>query len=289
MPSLNVLLKTTPKPSFTKCSGFASVWVLILLVLMFGILGTFGYLFLNRLTEIEQRMVGLDQQMEEVVQKVEEAIETSKAASLRALQAEEHALEAARGRAQAEEDKREAEQDKQKAVEEANLAKLEAQSSREEADRIRREREEEMRRLQEALNQIVDTRRTALGLVMNLGNDFIQFDFDKATLRPKDREILATIAGVLLTSKQYQVQIFGHTDDIGSEEHNLKLSEKRAQTVRNYLIDAGINPAIISTKGFGNSNPLVAGTSPEVRQKNRRVEIGIIDTVITYEKTAPSE
>ena len=111
MPSLNVLLKTTPKPSFTKCSGFASVWVLILLVLMFGILGTFGYLFLNRLTEIERRMVGLDQQMEEVVQKVEEAIETSKAASLKALQAEEHALEAARGRAQAEEDKGEAEQD----------------------------------------------------------------------------------------------------------------------------------------------------------------------------------
>ena len=124
---------------------------------------------------------------------------------------------------------------------------------------------------------------------MNLGNDFIQFDFDKATLRPEDREILATIAGVLLTSRQYRIQIYGHTDDIGSEEHNLDLSERRAQAVHDYLIDAGIDPGIITTKGFGKSNPLIEGTSPEVRQKNRRVEIGIIDTVINYEKTVSSE
>lgn len=284
-------MKTAYQPAFDQGSGRASVWVLVLLVLGLAILGTVGYLFLNRLTEIEQRMVSLDQQMEEVArkaeevaQRAEEAVQKSEAAYVEALQAQENALEAARGRAKAEADRRRAEIKAERAREVAEAAQQQARLAREEVERVRREREEELDRLQKALNQIVETRRTALGLVMSLGNDFIQFDFNKATLRPENREVLAKIAGVLLTSQLYRVQIYGHTDDIGSEEYNLNLSERRAQAVRDYLIEAGIDSGIITTKGFGKSNPLVAGVSAQARQKNRRVEIGIIDTVINYER-----
>jgi outer membrane protein OmpA-like peptidoglycan-associated protein len=134
------------------------------------------------------------------------------------------------------------------------------------------------------LSGIVETRRTALGVVMNLGSDAVEFDFDKATLRPENRELLSRIAGVLLTSTGYRVQIHGHTDDIGSSEYNQRLSERRAKAVQDYLVDAGIDPGIVSTKGHGKANPLLPGTTPKARAKNRRVEIGIIDTTINYEQ-----
>ena len=117
---------------------------------------------------------------------------------------------------------------------------------------------------------------------MNLGSEAVEFDFDKATLRTENRELLSRIAGVLLTSKGYRVQIHGHTDDIGSGEYNQRLSERRADAVRNYLVDAGIDPAIVSTKGHGKTRPVVPGNNSNDRAKNRRVEIGIIDTTINY-------
>lgn len=172
-------------------------------------------------------------------------------------------------------------------VEEAKAAEQEARRQVDLAQRelaeLRRQREQEIERLQKALNQIVETRRTALGLVMNLGSDTINFDFDKADLRPKEKELLSRIVGVLLTWHGYRVQIWGHTDDIGSDEYNLELSQRRAEAVKNYLVEAGIDPSIITIKGFGKSRPLVPGKTPEARAKNRRVEIGIIDTTITYQ------
>ncbi|HRR26031.1 MAG TPA: OmpA family protein [Acidobacteriota bacterium] len=178
-------------------------------------------------------------------------------------------------------------------VEEAKAAEQEARwqadVAQRELDELRRQREREIERLQKALNQIVETRRTALGLVMNLGSDTINFDFDKADLRPKERELLSRIVGVLLTWQGYRVQIWGHTDDIGSDEYNLELSQRRAKAVKNYLVEAGIDPSIITTKGFGKSRPLVPGRTPEARAKNRRVEIGIVDTAITYQGPVKSD
>ena len=72
-----------------------------------------------------------------------------------------------------------------------------------EADRIRKQAEAEVGRLEQALGQIAETRRTALGLVMNLGSDYLKFEFDKAELRPEDRELLSRIAGILATSQDY--------------------------------------------------------------------------------------
>ena len=281
------------------------------LLMTFGIaaLGIVGYLVMNRLTELSEQVNDVNQQLDQAMKELEEVAEKSEAASTRASQAEESALEAARGRLQAEaaqakaeevaglarEEAEKANQDtllaqheRALAQEERSLAQAEAQRAREEQERIRRERDEDLDRLHTAFNQIVETRRTALGLVMSLGSDSMQFNFDNATLRPENRELLSKIVGILLTSKNYGIYVYGHTDDIGSEEYNLDLSERRAQTVRDYLTENGIAPKIITSKGFGKSRPIVPDTSAEARAENRRVEIGIVDTVISYEERVSS-
>ena len=130
--------------------------------------------------------------------------------------------------------------------------------------------------------KIADTRRTALGLVMNLGEDTIKFDFDKADLKPEDKELLSRIAGILLTSQDYTIAINGHTDDVGSDEYNEGLSERRAAAVRDYLVEANISEEILSVQGWGKKQPLVRGTSDEARAKNRRVELAIVNIRINY-------
>lgn len=274
----------------------------LLITLGIAVLGILGYLFMNRLTELSEQVNAVNQQLEQAMKELEEVAEKSEAASTRASQAEENALEAAQGRLQAEaaqataektavlarEETERAQQDTQLAQEEMSLAQEQAQRAREEQERIRRERDEDLDRLHTAFNQIVETRRTALGLVMSLGSDSMQFNFDKANLRPENRELLSKIVGILLTSKNYGIYVYGHTDDIGSEEYNLDLSERRAQTVREYLTENGIAPEIITSKGFGKSRPIVPGASTEARAENRRVEIGIVDTVISYEERVSS-
>jgi len=140
--------------------------------------------------------------------------------------------------------------------------------------------------MQEALSKVAATRRTADGMVIDLGNDSFKFDFDKATLRPENRELLSRLAGILLVSHGYRLHVYGYTDDIGTNEYNEGLSERRAQAVRDYLAKSGIPPEIMTTKGFGKSSPRVRAKSAEAREKNRRVEIGIVDTVIKYAEEA---
>jgi outer membrane protein OmpA-like peptidoglycan-associated protein len=245
------------------------VWVIVSAALVLA-LAVFGSI---RLWQLGKEAEQLSRQVEESVQRVEAIAERSEEALIRASQAEENALQAAQARELAERARAEFERI-------AEEAREEAQAARQEADAVRKEREAELARMEKALGQIAETRRTALGLVMSLGEDTLRFDFDKATLRLEHRETLSRIAGVLLASKGYRIDVFGHTDDIGTEEYNLRLSQRRAQAVRNYLVEAGIDPEIISTKGYGKSSPRARGTTPEARAANRRVEIAIIDSVI---------
>ena len=226
---------------------------------------------------IDVKICGLDRPAS-----VDAAVEGSQTALARATQAEDNARQAALGRIQADKARDEATEEAGQARQAADLATEQAQLAREETERIRQQRQAELERLQKALSKIAETQRTALGLVMTLGSESIQFDFDKATLRPEDRELLGRIAGVLLTAHGFRIHVYGHTDDIGSDEYNQGLSERRAQAVRGYLLEAGIDPELITTRGFGKSSPRVPGTNPAARARNRRVEIGIIDSVIEY-------
>ena len=133
-------------------------------------------------------------------------------------------------------------------------------------EKYRQEREEELAQLQQALGEIAETHRTAMGLVMTLDSKSIRFDFDKATIKPEYRDILNRIAGILMTLKGHSIAVYGYTDDIGTQTYNLQLSQRRAEAVRDFLVQTGI-PAttITSAKGFGKSDPPFRATA------NRRV------------------
>ena len=204
---------------------FSSRHILIIAALGILLLGVFGIIFLNRISRLESTIGTIGEQVSRTVERVEEAVDLSRRASQRAEEAEHNALEAARGREEANRALSEAERARRDALTESELAREEARQTREEIERIQARREEEMNRLNETLGQFVDTRRTPGGLIMTLGSDAIQFDFDRAQLRPAERELLSRIAGVLLTAEGYRINIYGHTDDIGTDEYNQQLSE----------------------------------------------------------------
>ncbi len=128
-------------------------------------------------------------------------------------------------------------------------------------------------RLQNALSRVAEIRETERGLVVNLPD--ILFDSGKSRLRPSAREVLSRIAGVLLVAPEYHLSIEGHTDSTGRAAFNQRLSERRAESVRDYLIQAQISPALMTVRGFGESRPVASNRTAAGRQKNRRVEIVI--------------
>jgi outer membrane protein OmpA-like peptidoglycan-associated protein len=258
------------------------VSLLVVVVLLLLGAGVVGYRILARFDTVDRRL-------DTVVSRTEDAEAVSRQAMDRAVVAETAAQVAARRRAEAEAERAQAREiavgaleEADAAIEEADAAREEAARAKAEAERVRKQAEAELNRLEEALGQVAETRRTALGLVMSLGSDYLKFEFDKAELRAEDRELLSRIAGILMTSKDYAVSVNGHTDDVGSAEYNQKLSERRAQAVRDYLVDAGLSPSIFTVTGHGKSLPVVQGTSDEARAKNRRVELGVVNTRIVY-------
>lgn len=188
-----------------------------------------------------------------------------------ALARNEAELAQARQRAE----KAQTEAERAKANEE--IARIEAERARLESERIRRERDEAMQRLQVSLAEILEVRREARGLIVSLSD--VLFDFNKATLKPGAKERLSKLTGILLAYPgSYRVEIEGHTDSVGTDEYNIRLSQGRAQSVRDYLAQAAL-PAdrIIATRGFGEARPIATNDTPEGRQLNRRVEIVISD------------
>ncbi|MBE0434715.1 MAG: OmpA family protein [Methylomicrobium sp.] len=104
----------------------------------------------------------------------------------------------------------------------------------------------------------------------------ITFGFDSAQLTPQAMSALDSVANVLNQYPESNITVTGHTDDIGSESYNLKLSDQRSGGVSNYLIQRGVNYARITQQGMGKSMPKVPNTSEENRAQNRRVELAIV-------------
>ncbi|MFN2309099.1 MAG: OmpA family protein [Gammaproteobacteria bacterium] len=105
------------------------------------------------------------------------------------------------------------------------------------------------------------------------------FDHDKEALKPAGIAELDALAARLksLTTVQ-SVEIVGHTDSTGAEDYNQQLSMRRANTVKNYLLDKGVNPSIMTTSGMGESQPVASNATAEGRAQNRRVEITLKGT-----------
>jgi OOP family OmpA-OmpF porin len=152
---------------------------------------------------------------------------------------------------------------------------LEARSRQ--VDLARIESEQARKRAADLEKQLADlqAKKTDRGMVITLGD--VLFDFNRAELRSGAQQNLYRLVTFLLENPDREVLIEGHTDSIGSEAYNLSLSERRAQSVQLFLTGNGINPGRTASMGFGKSLPVATNATEAGRQRNRRVEIVILD------------
>jgi outer membrane protein OmpA-like peptidoglycan-associated protein len=128
----------------------------------------------------------------------------------------------------------------------------------------------------EILTELEATQETE-GTVVEIP-DTVLFDFDSAELKAEASEILDEVAEVLRLLPDESAEIRGHTDDQGTAEYNARLSADRADAVRDYLVEAGVDPSRLSTEGVGFDEPIASNDTEAGRAQNRRVEI-ILPTV----------
>jgi outer membrane protein OmpA-like peptidoglycan-associated protein len=126
-------------------------------------------------------------------------------------------------------------------------------------------------KLSEQLNSILQTRDSARGLIVSMSD--VLFDTGKFSLKPGAREKLAKVAGILLAYPGLNIEVGGFTDNVGGDAMNQTLSESRADSVRDYLVQEGVPMNSVSAKGFGNTLPVASNDSSAGRQQNRRVEL----------------
>lgn len=106
-------------------------------------------------------------------------------------------------------------------------------------------------------------------------NSGLLFDINKSGLKPATKQNLMDLSSTLKKYDDTEILIEGHTDDTGSDDHNLKLSDERAGQVASFLKDQGVSNSRLTTKGYGEAQPIAANDSDASRQKNRRVEVAI--------------
>jgi outer membrane protein OmpA-like peptidoglycan-associated protein len=126
-------------------------------------------------------------------------------------------------------------------------------------------------RLSEQLNSILQTRESARGLIVSMSD--VLFDTGKYSLKPGAREKLAKVAGILLAYPGLNIEVGGYTDNVGGDSMNQTLSENRAGSVRDYLVQQGVATGAVSSRGFGNTLPVASNDNSAGRQQNRRVEL----------------
>jgi len=159
-----------------------------------------------------------------------------------------------------------------------------AEQARQAAARAEREKSELRSSLIQQLNLILDTRETERGLVINISD--VLFDTGQYTLRPIAREKLARVSGIVLAHHGLRLEAEGHTDSAGSDDFNQQLSEKRALSVRDFLVDQGIQITSLGAHGFGKTMPVASNDTASGRQRNRRVELVVAGDVIGIPFTA---
>lgn len=225
----------------------------------------------TNLTVLDQREEELDTQLRELdaMRRNREVAEQRRREAEAALQSRIAALETRT---------REAEQQQvalqqQVEAERARAAQAEAELSRirEEAARKEQEQRERIQRMETSLAEIAETRRDERGFIVTLPG--IYFDTGRSQIKPGARENLARIAEQLRGNESVLVVVEGHTDSTGSDQLNQRLSEQRAQAVREFLVSQGLAAERISTVGRGEGSPIASNDNAAGRQQNRRVEL----------------
>ena len=218
--------------------------------------------------QAEQQRLLADQQRQQAEQE-KAAADAARVAAEAA--AERDRLDAERQRADADRVRAEADRARLDAESARAAAEAQAQQARSVAEQSEREKAQLRDQLRVQLDTILETRETARGLVVNVSD--VLFDFDSANLKPGAREKVARIAGILQSHADLKIQVEGHTDSVGSDDYNLRLSDRRAESVRTSLVQQGIARNVVGTTGFGESKPVATNGTAAGRQQNRRVEI----------------
>jgi outer membrane protein OmpA-like peptidoglycan-associated protein len=152
-----------------------------------------------------------------------------------------------------------------------SAAQADAERSRLAAAQAETEKAAMRTKLSAQLNTILQTRDSARGLIVSMSD--VLFDTGKYSLKPGAREKLAKVAGILLAYPTLNIEVGGYTDNVGGDAMNQTLSENRAGSVRDYLVQQGVATNSVSSKGFGNTLPVSSNNNAAGRQQNRRVEL----------------
>jgi outer membrane protein OmpA-like peptidoglycan-associated protein len=153
----------------------------------------------------------------------------------------------------------------------AEQSRLAAQQARLYAQQADTDKAAMRAKLSEQLNSILQTRESARGLIVSMSD--VLFDTGKYSLKPGAREKLAKVAGILLAYPGLNIEVGGYTDNVGGDAMNQTLSENRAGSVRDYLVQQGVATGSVSSRGFGNTLPVATNENSTGRQQNRRVEL----------------
>lgn len=215
----------------------------------------------------------------------EEQARQARAAEERTRQEAAQRKEAEQARAEADAMRAQADAARAQAATEAQKA----QTAAAEADRLRQAAENDKNALRAQLlqqfNSVLPTRETPRGLVVNMQD--VLFDTGKYTLKAPASLALAKISGIIISHPGLSLQIEGYTDSTGTAELNQKLSEQRANTVRDFLLKQGLNTEAMQAVGYGTNYPVAPNDSAAGRQQNRRVELVVSGEVIGVKIGAP--
>jgi outer membrane protein OmpA-like peptidoglycan-associated protein len=230
-----------------------------------------------KLKDQEARLQAEMQQNQEKFQ----AEAAAKEAALKAASEREANLQ----KQQADLEKQQADLQKQLEAEKKALAEERAKAEARQA--------EAMNKLNELQSKLIQVTKDARGIILSMSD--ILFDVNKASLKADLKTSLAKVAGILSVYQQLNVSIEGNTDNTGSAEHNMKLSQQRADNVKNFLVEQGIDAGRLTAKGLGMTMPIADNKTKEGRQKNRRVDLVIQDKALQQnvepaaEPAAPAE
>ena len=179
--------------------------------------------------------------------------------------------DAARAQADAARSKSDMEANQASSASALSAAQADAERSRLAAQQAEADKAAMRTRLSEQLNRILQTRDSARGLIVSMSD--VLFDTGKYSLKPGAREKLAKVAGILIAYPALNIEVGGYTDNVGGDSMNQTLSENRAGSVRDYLVQQGVATNSVSAKGFGNTLPVASNGNSSGRQQNRRVEL----------------
>ena len=211
-------------------------------------------------------------------QQADLAKQQADAEALRRQQAQQQALLEAQQRAVAE-----------KAKADADAARAQAQQAAAEAERLRQQAENDKNQLRAQLlqqfNSVLPTTETPRGLVVNMQD--VLFDTGKYTLKDPAKLALAKLSGIILSHPGLSLQVEGYTDSTGSDAFNQKLSEQRANTVRDFLLSQGLSGPNMTAIGYGKQFPVASNDTATGRQLNRRVELVVSGEVIGVQIGTP--